>query len=92
MPATAIQINGQDSGSTPGYCSEISSIAEEKHGTDDGYEGDSSNSEDDFQWLIELDKRRNRLPNFWLILSVESNDVNVYFHCRFVNRRKNMFY
>ncbi|EFN84896.1 KICSTOR complex protein SZT2 isoform X2 [Harpegnathos saltator] len=80
----AIQINGQDSGDTPGYYSEISSIAEGKHGTDDGYDGDSSNSEDDFQWLIELDKRRNRLPNFWLILSVESSDVNVYFHCRFL--------
>lgn len=80
----AIQISGQDSGDAPGNYSEISSIAEGKHGTDDGYDGDSSNSEDDFQWLIELDKRRNRLPNFWLILSVESNDVNVYFHCRFV--------
>ncbi|XP_014480858.1 PREDICTED: protein SZT2-like [Dinoponera quadriceps] len=83
-PVTAIQVSGQDSGDAPGYYSEISSIAEGKHGTDDGYDGDSSNSEDDFQWLIELDKRRNRLPNFWLILSVESSDVNVYFHCRFL--------
>ncbi|XP_029156600.1 KICSTOR complex protein SZT2-like [Nylanderia fulva] len=82
--STMIQINGQDSGDAPGYYSEISSIAEGKHGTDDGYEGDSSNSDDDYQWLIELDKRRDRLPNFWLILSVESSHVNVYFHCRFL--------
>ncbi|XP_012229201.2 KICSTOR complex protein SZT2-like isoform X1 [Linepithema humile] len=84
ISTTAIQINGQDSGDAPGYYSEISSLAEGKHGTDDGYEGDSSNSDDDYQWLVELDKRRNRLPNFWLILSVESNHVNVYFHCRFL--------
>ncbi|XP_018338951.1 PREDICTED: protein SZT2-like [Trachymyrmex septentrionalis] len=81
---TSIQINGQDSGDVPGYYSEISSIAEEKHGTDDGYEGDSSNSEDDYQWLIQLDKCRECLPNFWLIMSVESSHVNVYFHCRFL--------
>ncbi|XP_018404829.1 PREDICTED: protein SZT2-like [Cyphomyrmex costatus] len=82
--STTIQINGQDSGDVPGYYSEISSVAEEKHGTDDGYEGDSSNSEDDYQWLIQLDKCRNHLPNFWLIMSVESSHVNVYFHCRFL--------
>lgn len=82
--SAAIQINGQESGDAPGYHSEISSLAEGKHGTDDGYEGDSSNSDDDYQWLIELDKRRNRLPNFWLILNVENTHVNVYFHCRFV--------
>ncbi|XP_011685281.1 PREDICTED: protein SZT2-like isoform X1 [Wasmannia auropunctata] len=81
---TTIQINGQDSGDAPGYYSEISSIAEGKHGTDDGYEGDSSNSEDDYQWLIQLDKRRDCLPNFWLIMNVENNHVNVYFHCRFL--------
>lgn len=89
---TAIQINGQDSGDAPGYYSEISSIAEGKHGTDDGYEGDSSNSDDDYQWLIELDKHRSRLPNFWLILNIESTHVNVYFHCRLVvlNSRDNL--
>lgn len=69
----------------PGCCSDISSIGEGKIGTDDGYEGDSSNSEDDLQWLIELDRRRDSLPNFWLILQVENSHVNVYFHCRFVN-------
>lgn len=89
ISTAAIQINGQDSGDAPGYYSEISSTAEGKHGTDDGYEGDSSNSEDDYQWLIELDKRRDRLPNFWLIMSVESNHVNVYFHCRLVNQKLN---
>ncbi|XP_026671200.1 KICSTOR complex protein SZT2-like [Ceratina calcarata] len=43
---------------------------------------------DDFKnecsWLVELEKRENSLPNFWLILSVENDFVNVYFHCRFL--------
>ncbi|XP_043487708.1 KICSTOR complex protein SZT2-like isoform X1 [Polistes fuscatus] len=73
-----------DTTDPPGCYSDISSIGEGKVGTDDGYEGDSSNSEDDLQWLIELDKRRDSLPNFWLILQVESSHVNVYFHCRFL--------
>ncbi|KAI4483415.1 hypothetical protein M0802_013415, partial [Mischocyttarus mexicanus] len=73
-----------DTTDPPGCYSDISSIGEGKIGTDDGYEGDSSNSEDDLQWLIELDKRRDSLPNFWLILQVESSHVNVYFHCRFL--------
>ncbi|KAK2589304.1 hypothetical protein KPH14_007855 [Odynerus spinipes] len=68
----------------PACYSDISSIDEGKIGTDDGYEGDSSNSEDDLQWLIELDRRRECLPNFWLILQVESSHVDVYFHCRFL--------
>ncbi|XP_047362781.1 KICSTOR complex protein SZT2 isoform X1 [Vespa velutina] len=73
-----------DTADPPGCYSDISSIGEGKIGTDDGYEGDSSNSEDDLQWLIELDRRRDCLPNFWLILQVESSHVNVYFHCRFL--------
>ena len=74
----------QDSGDPPGYLSEISSIGDGQIGTDDGYDGDSSNSEDECQWLIEMDKRRKLLPNFWLILRVETTHVNVYFHCRFL--------
>ena len=74
----------QNSGEPPGYLSEISSIGEGQTGTDDGYDGDSSNSEDECQWLIEMDKRRKLLPNFWLILRVENTHVNVYFHCRFL--------
>uniref|UniRef100_A0A0C9R6N5 Szt2 protein n=1 Tax=Fopius arisanus TaxID=64838 RepID=A0A0C9R6N5_9HYME len=74
----------QDSGDPPGCHSEISSIGEGRPGTDDGYEGDSSNSEDDCCWLVDLDKRRDTLPNFWLILEVHKHHVNVYFHCRFL--------
>ncbi|XP_063994970.1 KICSTOR complex protein SZT2-like [Diachasmimorpha longicaudata] len=74
----------QDSGDPPGCHSEISSIGEGHPGTDDGYEGDSSNSEDDCCWLVDLGKRRDSLPNFWLILQVHRNHVNVYFHCRFL--------
>ncbi|XP_057320134.1 KICSTOR complex protein SZT2-like [Microplitis mediator] len=74
----------QDSGELPGCQSEVSSIGEGRPGTDDGYDGDSSNSEDDCYWLVDLDKRRELLPNFWLILQVRRNHVDVYFHCRFL--------
>ncbi|XP_014220610.1 KICSTOR complex protein SZT2-like isoform X1 [Trichogramma pretiosum] len=79
------QIKKQDSGELPGYHSEISSIGDNGQlGTDDGYEGDSSDTEDECQWLVDLDRRRPRLPNFWLILRVSDDHVNVYFHCRFL--------
>ncbi|XP_024942950.1 KICSTOR complex protein SZT2 isoform X2 [Cephus cinctus] len=74
----------QDSGDPSGCHSEISSLGEGPIGTDDGYEGDSSNSEDDCHWLADLDKRRILLPNFWLILKVQLSHVDVYFHCRFL--------
>ncbi|CAD6224796.1 GSCOCG00005557001-RA-CDS, partial [Cotesia congregata] len=74
----------QDSGELPGCQSEVSSIGEGHPGTDDGYDGDSSDSEDDCYWLVDLDKRRESLPNFWLILQVRRNHVDVYFHCRFL--------
>lgn len=79
-----MRIKKQDSGDPPGYHSEISSIGENQIGTDDGYEGDSSDSEEECQWLIDLDRRRELLPNFWLIMRVEKSHVNVYFHCRFL--------
>lgn len=41
-------------------------------------------SENKFQWLTDLDNRKSALPNFWLILNVENDYVNVYFHCRFL--------
>ncbi|XP_031787876.1 KICSTOR complex protein SZT2 isoform X2 [Nasonia vitripennis] len=82
--ATSSRVKKQDSGDPPGCHSEISSIGDNQIGTDDGYEGDSSDSEDECQWLIDLDRRRELLPNFWLILHVENNHVNVYFHCRFL--------
>ncbi|CAL7950911.1 unnamed protein product [Xylocopa violacea] len=44
----------------------------------------TTGSENKFQWLIDLDNRKSSLPNFWLILNVENDYVNVYFHCRFL--------
>ncbi|XP_012282231.1 KICSTOR complex protein SZT2 isoform X2 [Orussus abietinus] len=79
------KISGQDSSDPPGCYSEISSLGDGQAGTDDGYEGDSSDSEDDCHWLTELDNRRNLVPNFWLILEIDSNKVNIYFHCRFLD-------
>ncbi|XP_023246457.1 KICSTOR complex protein SZT2 [Copidosoma floridanum] len=66
--------------------SENSSLGENHGVNDDGYEGDTSETddEDEFQWLADLDRRRDNLPNFWLILRVEHDLVNVYFHCRFL--------
>ncbi|XP_053983197.1 KICSTOR complex protein SZT2-like [Hylaeus volcanicus] len=56
---------------------------EEKSDVDNEYEG-NSDSDGGFKWLIDLDNRPSCLPNFWLILKVESDYVNVYFHCRFL--------
>ena len=54
-------------------------------GTDDGYDGGSSDTdEDECQWIVELDRRRAILPNFWLILRFANDHVDVYFHCRFL--------
>lgn len=78
------RVSRMDSGDPPGCNSEISSLGEGQAGTDDGYEGDSSNSEDDCHWLTDLDNRRSLMPNFWLILKVENDFVYVYFHCRFL--------
>ncbi|KAK0161678.1 hypothetical protein PV327_008097 [Microctonus hyperodae] len=77
--------NRQNSNELPGCQSEISSIGDGHPATDDGYEGDSSNSEDDCCWLTSLDERRKYLPNFWLILQPKNNYVDVYFHCRFLD-------
>ncbi|OAD53477.1 Protein SZT2, partial [Eufriesea mexicana] len=55
----------------------------ENENVDNEYKGNSI-SENRFQWLIDLDNRKSSLPNFWLILNVENDYVNVYFHCRFL--------
>ncbi|XP_048511777.1 KICSTOR complex protein SZT2-like isoform X2 [Athalia rosae] len=78
------RVSTMNSGDLPSCHSEISSLGDGQAGTDDGYEGDSSNSEDDYHWLMDLDKQRTLMPNFWLILKVETDHVNVYFHCRFL--------
>lgn len=63
--------------------SEMSDIIKETPGTSDGCKQEG-NSKNGFQWLIDLDNRESSLPNFWLILNVENDYVNVYFHCRYV--------
>ncbi|XP_054280353.1 KICSTOR complex protein SZT2-like isoform X2 [Macrosteles quadrilineatus] len=35
-------------------------------------------------WLRELESRRAELPNFWLIMRVNKEEVICYFHCRFL--------
>ncbi|XP_031836676.1 KICSTOR complex protein SZT2 isoform X3 [Nomia melanderi] len=62
---------------------EDSNITERKSDLTDEHKG-QYNSERGFKWLKDLDNRDSFLPNFWLILKVESDYVNVYFHCRFL--------
>ncbi|XP_076669350.1 KICSTOR complex protein SZT2 isoform X3 [Andrena cerasifolii] len=62
---------------------QASSIFQNKPRINDEYIEDSS-SERGFKWLVDFDNRESSLPNFWLILKVESDYVNVYFHCRFL--------
>ncbi|XP_076387408.1 KICSTOR complex protein SZT2 isoform X2 [Megachile rotundata] len=62
---------------------EMADMIKEIPGTNDGSKQDS-NSKYGFQWLIDLDNRESSLPNFWLILNVENDYVNIYFHCRFL--------
>ncbi|XP_052124949.1 KICSTOR complex protein SZT2 isoform X2 [Frankliniella occidentalis] len=65
--------------------SEVSSLLESALGTEDGYDGGSSDSAQDCAWLLELERSRDKLPNFWIILRVEGDLVYVYFHCRFLD-------
>ncbi|XP_049806805.1 KICSTOR complex protein SZT2-like [Schistocerca nitens] len=65
------------------YRSEVSSLVESGQGTEDGYEGDSSDSADECDWLQDMETRRPSLPNFWLIMKVNEDAVITYFHCRF---------
>lgn len=61
--------------------SDISSVIGSVFGTED-YHDDSD--EENYDWLLQLDKKRNILPNFWLILRIEQDAVTIYFHCRFL--------
>ncbi|XP_043514984.1 KICSTOR complex protein SZT2-like isoform X3 [Frieseomelitta varia] len=63
--------------------SDSTDLTHENQNTEDGCK-ESNTSENRFQWLIDLDNRKSFLPNFWLILNVENDSVNVYFHCRFL--------
>lgn len=50
--------------------------------TEDGYDGDSSDTDSDLDWLNALDTRRPVLPKFWLIMTVSKTKVLVHFHIR----------
>lgn len=64
--------------------SDSSSLNGSEIGTDGGYEEDVSEEDDDYDWLIHLDNKRQHLPNFWLIMQIEQERVTIYFHCRFL--------
>ncbi|KAF5284426.1 hypothetical protein FQR65_LT13560 [Abscondita terminalis] len=64
--------------------SDVSSVNESYFGTDGGYDEDISEDEEDYNWLIRLEKKRENLPNFWLIMCVNKESVTIYFHCRFL--------
>ncbi|KAK4871539.1 hypothetical protein RN001_015663 [Aquatica leii] len=64
--------------------SDVSSANESDFGTDGGYDEDISEDEEDYNWLIRLEKKRQNLPNFWLIMCVDKESVTIYFHCRFL--------
>ncbi|CAL1272334.1 unnamed protein product [Larinioides sclopetarius] len=49
--------------------------------TEDGYDGDSSDSGSD-DLINSIDTRRPVLPRFWLIMQICENEVVVYFHMR----------
>ncbi|KAF5294731.1 hypothetical protein FQA39_LY00215 [Lamprigera yunnana] len=64
--------------------SDVSSTNESYFGSDGGYDEDISEDEEDYNWLIRLEKKRQNLPNFWLIMFVNKETVTIYFHCRFL--------
>ncbi|XP_065351660.1 KICSTOR complex protein SZT2-like isoform X3 [Cloeon dipterum] len=72
--------------SSTGPNSETSSFIESGQGTEEGYDGDSSddsNSQcDDFPSWNREQKGGVSLPNFWLVMEVCNDEVVTYFHCR----------
>lgn len=59
--------------------------------TEDGYDGDSSDTGSDWDWLSTVDTRRPVLPKFWLIMNVCNEKVFVYFHMRDRNEEDSEF-
>ncbi|XP_069157334.1 KICSTOR complex protein SZT2 isoform X2 [Procambarus clarkii] len=71
-------------GSVPGGpFSDVSSLLESGQTTEDGCEGDISDSDNDCcDWLQDFESVRPFLPEFWLILRVSIDRVDTFFHCR----------
>lgn len=68
-----------------GPYSDVSSLLESGQTTEDGCEGDISDSDNDCSdWLQDFELVEPFLPEFWLILRVSSGRVDTFFHCRCV--------
>lgn len=68
-----------------GPYSDVSSLLESGQTTEDGCEGDISDSDNDCSdWLQDFELVEPFLPEFWLILRVSSERVDTFFHCRCV--------
>lgn len=50
----------------------------------EGYDGDSSDSEEGATSFNDTTCLQQSLPNFWLILKVKEDAVDVYYHYRYV--------
>lgn len=74
--------------STDEVASQVSDISNSLNGsaleTEGGYDEDDSEDYEDYTWLEKLNKKRQHLPNFWLIMKIEQELVTIYFHCRFL--------
>ncbi|XP_050730013.1 KICSTOR complex protein SZT2-like isoform X17 [Eriocheir sinensis] len=66
-----------------GPYSDVSSLLESGQTTEDGCEGDISDSDNDCSdWLQDFELVEPFLPEFWLILRVSVERVDTFFHCR----------
>ena len=68
-----------------GPYSDVSSLLESGQTTEDGCEGDISDSDNDCSdWLQDFELVEPFLPEFWLILRVSNDRVDTFFHWRCV--------
>ncbi|MPC08798.1 Protein SZT2 [Portunus trituberculatus] len=66
-----------------GPYSDVSSLLESGQTTEDGCEGDISDSDNDCSdWLQDFELVEPFLPEFWLIMRVSDDRVDTFFHCR----------
>ncbi|KAH8034960.1 hypothetical protein HPB51_003730 [Rhipicephalus microplus] len=65
--------------STPNALSEVGG---QISNTEDGYDGDSSESDSDRDWMNALETQRSHLPPFWMILCPFLDHVDIFFHVR----------
>ncbi|XP_021342251.1 protein SZT2-like isoform X1 [Mizuhopecten yessoensis] len=57
--------------------------------TDIGYEGDSSETDDDTEAYSDLSGRQQPVPKFWLLMQVGEDGVDIYFHARETGKEDN---